>query len=297
MFLILLKVNLPNTYTTQNMNNSNHILATASKDDVGRGSILYGIRASRAMNMPLVIFAVYPEGSGVENTAYKSSIESFIQEVCEKELFLNYKIHIANGTLVESAAEYATENKSATVIFGLHPPKGFSPFYGVKFIKATKALNTPFIVVQNEEPAARVFEYLYVPISHKKEGKEKLVWLESFCCNNNIKVKLVPAKTSDIASNIIVQNHLNFAIRQLETVGIPFEVIQGEQGIYKINQEAIQMAAQNKDGIVIITATKHYGPDQELLGPPELKSLINKEMVPVMCVNPRKDLTVVYSKY
>ncbi len=273
------------------------LLIAASMDDVGSGAILYGIKIAQITSTELVIFSVHPEGDGQSENLFETEFSTFTSKICGAKGFSSYKIEIGKGYLPEAATEYAIQINSRSVIFGLKPPSGFNPFYGVKFIKATKKLQCPFIVVQDNNPSQQLFENLYIPVSHKKEGKEKLIWAEAFCKDKPIKIKLVPAKAEEPLSKAIIQNHLNFACRQLEAANIPYEIIQGSKSSYKIDQEVIQIAAKNKDGMVVITATKHYGPEQEILGPPELKAITNKQMVPILCVNPRKDLHVLYSKY
>lgn len=273
------------------------ILIAASMDDVGSGAILYGIKIAQITNTELVIFSVHPEGATQSDHSFETEFNTFTSNICGANNFISYKTEIGKGYLPEAATEYAIQIDAQSVIFGLRPPAGFNPFYGVKFIKATKKLQCPFLVVQDNNPSQQLFENLYIPVSHKKEGKEKLIWAETFCLDKPIKIKLVPAKAEEPLSKAIIQNHLNFACRQLEAANIPFEIIQGSKNSNKIDQEVIQIAAKNKDGMVVITATKHYGPEQEILGPPELKAITNKEMVPILCVNPRKDLHVLYSKY
>lgn len=266
-------------------------------DEVGRGAMHYGIRIAQLSKLEMVIFAVYPEEAAESENNFETEFKSFAAKECISQAFPNYKIEIGKGYLPEAATEFAIQTDTTSVIFGIKPHSGFNPFYGVKFIKATKKLQCPFLVVQDNKPSQQFLEHLYIPISHKKEGKEKLIWAETFCQGKPIKIKLVPAKSEEPLSKAIIQNHLNFACRQLETADIPYEIIQGSKNSYKIDQEVIQIAAKNKDGMVLITATKHYGPEQEILGPPELKAIINKEMVPILCINPRKDLHVLYSKY
>lgn len=266
-------------------------------DDSGKGAIKYGIKIAQITGEELILYSVYPEGNEGNDTLYETEFKNFVFDICSAQSFSNYRIITGKGYLPESASDYALQTNVMIVIFGLRPPTGFSPFFGVKFIKVTKKLHCPFLVVQDDEPSPQLFEHLYIPISHKKEGKEKLIWAETFCVDKPIKIKLVPAKSEEPLSKATILSHLNFACRQLEAENIPYEVIQGSKSSYKIDQEVIQIAAKNKDGIVLITTTKHYGPEQEILGPPELKAITNKEKVPILCINPRKDLHVLYSKY
>ncbi len=266
-------------------------------DDAGIGAIVYGIKISQLSNYALIIFSTNPEGKPESDQKYESDFKAFVEKTCSQHFFSNYTIEFGKGYLPEAVAEFTTRTEVVNVIFSMRPPSGFNPFYGVKFIKATKKIVVPFMVIQDNEPSTQLMEHLYIPISHKKEGKEKLIWAESFCKDKHIKIKLIPAKAIEPLSKATIQHNINFACRQFEANNIPYEIIKGTKSSYKIDQEAIQIAAKNRDGIVLITATKHYGPEQEIIGPPELNAIINSDKVPILCLNPRKDLHVIYAKF
>lgn len=272
------------------------VLIAASLDEAGRGAIQYGIRTSRICYQNLFIYSVYPEGNEAQNIKYKTDFEAFVSEICIQERYPDYQITIGNGYLPEAATEFANEHNVNCVIFGILPPSGFKPFYGVKFIKATKKLLCPFLTVKDSNPPADLFKNLYIPISHKKEEKEKLIWAENFCKDKPITVRLIPAKDEEPLAKAVIQSHLNFACRQFEANKINYEIITGTKSSYKIDQEAIQIASKTRDGILLVMGTKHYGPEQDIFGPPELKTIINKDNIAVICINPRRDLHVMYSK-
>ena len=273
------------------------LLIAALMDDAGIGALLYEIKIAQLSGYSLIIYTVYPEGKAGSGQKYEAEFKTFADEICNQHCFSSYTIEYGQGYLPESVSEFTSKTEVTNVIFSLRPPSGFNPFFGVKFIKATKKIHPPFLIIQDKEPSDNLLQNIYIPVSHKKEGKEKLIWAETFCKDKAIKIKLVPAKAEEPLSKATIQNHLNFACRQFDANNIQYEIIHGTKNSYKIDQEVIEIAAKNKDGMVLITTTKHYGPEQELIGPPELKAIINKEKVPVLCINPRKDLHVLYAKY
>jgi len=276
--------------------NTDTVMIAASMDDAGRRGIVYGIKTSEVCSRNLLIFSVYPEEDTTKQSKYDEEFNKFVSQICSKENFLNYRIVIGKGYLPEAAASYSLENPVSCAIFGIEPPSGFKPFYGVKFIKATKKMLCPFLTVKDDTPSTDLFKYIYIPISHKKEEKEKLIWAETFFKDKNISIKLIPAKAEEALAKNVINNHLSFACRQFESSKIPYEIIHGTKSSYNIDQEVIKMVNKNRDGIVVVMTTKHYGPEQEIFGPPELKTIINKENIPILCVNPRTDLHVMYSK-
>ena len=58
---------------------------------------------------------------------------------------------------------------------------------------------------------------------------------------------------------------------------------------FKIEKEAMKKAVELQAGLLMISASRDYGMDDILFGPKEQK-VISKSTVPVMVINPRKDL-------
>ena len=58
-----------------------HVLISASLDEVGRTATLYGAEIAKLTNKKLLIFSVYPEGDTVSDTNYKNSFEVYISKI------------------------------------------------------------------------------------------------------------------------------------------------------------------------------------------------------------------------
>lgn len=70
---------------------------------------------------------------------------------------------------------------------------------------------------------------------------------------------------------------------------ISYEIAQARKDSFKLTQEAAERQRDFQHDLLILTASRDYGLDDILFGPPERKA-IQKALVPVMLVNPREDL-------
>lgn len=70
---------------------------------------------------------------------------------------------------------------------------------------------------------------------------------------------------------------------------ISYEVAQAKKNSFKLTQEAAERQRDFQHDVLILTASRDYGLDDVLFGPPERKA-IQRALVPVMLVNPREDL-------
>ena len=70
---------------------------------------------------------------------------------------------------------------------------------------------------------------------------------------------------------------------------ISYEVVLARKDSFKLIQEAAERQRDFRHDLLILTASRDYGLDDILFGPPERKA-IQRALVPVMLVNPREDL-------
>ncbi|MBQ3997934.1 MAG: universal stress protein [Paludibacteraceae bacterium] len=74
-----------------------------------------------------------------------------------------------------------------------------------------------------------------------------------------------------------------------ECTSITYEVVLARKDSFKLIQEASERQRDFQHDLLILTASRDYGLDDILFGPPERKA-IQHALVPVMLVNPREDL-------
>lgn len=70
---------------------------------------------------------------------------------------------------------------------------------------------------------------------------------------------------------------------------ISYEVVMARKDSFHLMQEAVERQRDFQYDMLILTASREYGLDDIIFGPPERKA-IGKALVPVMLVNPRDDL-------
>ena len=76
-----------------------------------------------------------------------------------------------------------------------------------------------------------------------------------------------------------------------ERIGTPvtYEVVMAHKDSFSLIKEASERQRDFQHDLLILTASRDYGLDDILFGPPERKA-IQRALVPVMLVNPREDL-------
>ncbi len=91
------------------------------------------------------------------------------------------------------------------------------------------------------------------------------------------------------------KQNLNKIITHIEKVkertgeDIRYRVLQAKKNSFSLSKEAVERQSEWKNDLLILTASREYGLDDILFGPPE-RHAIARSRVPVMLINPRADL-------
>ena len=104
---------------------------------------------------------------------------------------------------------------------------------------------------------------------------------------------LILLKAHDYGSH--AQQNVNRIRTRIESIsqktGVPitYEVLEAQKNSFSLHKEAVEKQRETGHQLLLLTASREYGLDDLLFGPPE-RYAIQHSQVPVMLVNPRSDL-------
>ncbi len=81
----------------------------------------------------------------------------------------------------------------------------------------------------------------------------------------------------------------NERLKDKDLPPVTYEIVMARKDSFALTQEAGERQRDFQHDLLILTASRDYGLDDILFGPPERKA-IQHALVPVMLVNPREDL-------
>jgi nucleotide-binding universal stress UspA family protein len=229
--------------------------------------------------------------------------EGFGKEIC----FLSFAADEAEQQLTEERHQQWIDESAHAVISMIRPASMMlhealtqievaflviEPISGSEYSKVQPILNNckplriPYFFV-NQHTTSISFDRVLVPVGFLTEEKEKGIFaskLARFCGST---ITLLKAKDYGSRAERSVQQ-----IQTLfEKLDISCVVEQARKDSFKVQQEASLRACKGDADMIVITASREYGLDDVLFGPPERK-IIQNATVPVMVLNPRPDLYV-----
>lgn len=149
-----------------------------------------------------------------------------------------------------------------------------------------KPLRIPYIFVTALTEPVSLHRAL-VPVRFLTEEKEKGILASKLARFCNTSITLLQAR--DFGSK--TTTNINGIKTLFEKLQITCEIKQARKDSFKVQNEAALQASAGDADIVLITSSREYGLDDIIFGPPERK-IIQQSKVPVMILNPRRDIYV-----
>jgi hypothetical protein len=124
-----------------------------------------------------------------------------------------------------------------------------------------------------------------LPIGFLEEELEKAQFAAAFgrFCGSEVKMLLANDYGSKAATNAEKMKFL------FDKFDFKYTLDKARKDSFKVEAESIQVADNEKAGVIIVSASRDYGLDDILFGPKEYH-VVKKSSVPVLLVNPRGDL-------
>lgn len=157
-------------------------------------------------------------------------------------------------------------------------------------LNACRDERRPYVFITNTM-TIKPLRRLLVPVSMLEEETYKAEICTYLARKTGAHIILLQA--NDYGSH--ARQNVNRIVTHIKAVSersgepISYEVAQARKNSFKLIQEAAERQRDFQHDLLVLTASRDYGLDDILFGPPERKA-IQHALVPVMLVNPREDL-------
>lgn len=229
----------------------------------------------------------------VHITKRKSDVKNLEKELA-KEVQRIYQLRgkrvdmkVAFGSVSKGLKTVAEEISAVLVFVGASGIKAMEKFVGSYVLKTIRGSAIPFIVVQGRCEKHSQFSFI-CPIDSRMESKGVLYWVVYLARIFRAKISLVYPEYESRSSMLKTKANLNFSKRYLNARQIDYESVKLQANRFN---DAIVNFAKKKHASLIFSITNRQAKVQDYIATSKIQYLIaNKEKIPVLCINPRKDL-------
>lgn len=154
-----------------------------------------------------------------------------------------------------------------------------------QYLENARELRMPYTFLTDQMQMPENIRKVLLPIGYLEEEVGKAQFAAAFgrFCGAGITI----VQPNDYGSR--AEKNIQKSIELFDKFGLSYQIVKGKKDSFKIEQEAASMAADLQADILIMSSSRDYGLDDILFGPKE-QHVIQKAHIPVMLVNPRKDL-------
>lgn len=148
----------------------------------------------------------------------------------------------------------------------------------------------PYVVITNTMNV-KPLHRLLVPVTMLEEEVYKAEICTYLARKTGAHIILL--KAHDYGSH--AQQNVNRIVTHIKSVSersgvdISYEIVEARKDSFSLIREASERQRDFQHDLLVLTASRDYGLDDILFGPPE-QHAIRRALVPVMLVNPREDL-------
>ena len=249
-----------------------------------RNALLHVIKLTT--NTPIILLNIVKKDKEVDDA--KVELEKAKTEIVET-YNVTVDIEVKVGSIFSTITEYANEVDALLVMMGTHGIKGMQKLTGSWALKVISNSSVPFIVVQGA-PKTDEYSSIVLPIDYRPENKQKLRWVHYLAENFKSKVHVLEPNSSDKLIAQKIKNNLQFAKNYLEGKDIDYEITKSmAKGSFA--KQTLDFARYINADIIAIVITKDLTINDYVFGADEHQIIANELEIPVMCINPRSDLT------
>lgn len=262
------------------------ILVPYDFTEIAEYAVQHAIKISTHLKNRIQLIHIVKSDNQIEEATERLNKEI---ERLKKEYQIDLDPVVLAGNLFREISDYASNNNVSIVIMGTHGIKGIQKITGSWALKVIVGSKIPFIVIQEPPSKKEIFKDVVFPLDFKKEGKEKVNWALFLAKYFDVKIHIVAPNLKDSSLQKKLRININFAEKIFENHNVKYDIQKTDAA--RIGEETIEYAKKIDADIVLIMTTKGIGFADYMLGAKEQYIIANNARIPVMCVNPRTDLS------
>jgi len=147
----------------------------------------------------------------------------------------------------------------------------------------------PTILIGDKTSNKADYSNIQIPIDHKKESKEKMIWASYFGRFNKAIIHLIPAKEKDSTYMKTIRNTLLFTKKMFTQFNFDYKISKSEVASKQIDEEAFSNPATKASDLVILMTGKVQGVFFLRFNSKKIKHFTNTYPNPILLINPLKD--------
>ena len=259
------------------------IAVLVGNKNTDKNLILHGIKLAAAFKKELCFLHVRKEkGTNSElmpslMDGYKAVVNANISHLKVSGLMLKGN----PGELIESMVD------EHEVILFILPTEQFKTWKG-----AIRNSPVPFLFVDATSYSIPDYKKIVLPLDLRKESRDSVLWASYFARFNRSGINVLAANDK-VKENIkSIQKNVLLMKKLFDKFNLGFRIFKGSSSSLKIQFEALELAKNSAAELIIILGSSYISFIDVFIGLPENKVVRKAGNLPVLLINPRRDMYI-----
>ncbi|MGQ1910474.1 hypothetical protein ACT3CE_11905 [Marinifilum sp. RC60d5] len=164
--------------------------------------------------------------------------------------------------------------------------------WGLKKHKAFKYLyraKIPSFIVCDKTSANCDLTNIIVPVSYKKETKEKMIWASYFGRFNKAIIHLIVPNEKNESILKRIKASLLFTKKMYKQFNFEYKIVKTDVKSNRIINESFQISEQYNSDLIVLLSQNTRNWYSSIFGPADIKMYLRNKKNPILFINPLKD--------
>jgi hypothetical protein len=263
-------------------NSEQKVIVVCDFSEHMKDAIVHGARMADVLNKELCLLALW------KNRTKKISFQEKLGQLTHN-IIANLPDIKVSSLLLEAPLHNQTEsltdhyNAVLVVIHRTDLKTG---------LKALQESSVPFLFVNGSMPEYLQYKNILVPVDFRKASKETSLWASYFGRFNKSQIHVIYAFETNSDQKMRLMRNVEFFKKFLSSLNVRFSLNEGKSSSWGICKEALTNAPQLNGDALVFSASNTISLLDLLIGLPEKKIIRQAGNLPVLLINPRKDICV-----
>ena len=246
------------------------------------GAILHGIYIAAFLEKELCLFAL------AEDRKSKPEVHDRLTEIAEtiksQANQMLVSTLVLKGTLERNAGRLTEKYDSVLLVLNKEKIS--------EKVEALQESTIPYLFIEGKTSDLITYKKVVLPVDFRKEMKETSLWASYFGRFNRSSVQVIGAKEKHPENQNMIKKNVIFIRKFLKELKVDNIIEEGKSNSWKIQFEALKKSQKGNGDVLIILGSKNITLIDLIIGLPEKKLIKRAGKLPVLCINPSKDLNI-----
>jgi hypothetical protein len=265
-------------------NSEQRIMVYCDFSGTMNNAIAHGLRISQIFRKELCLFHPYGNGKKETKLDAQRGLGLIIRRMKEDFPTATISSLTLRGNLEQNISRVAEEYDGIMMVLtsdSLKPK-----------IRALQQSQIPFLFVKGSSPMSLCYDRVILPVDYRKVMKDTSLWASYFARFNQSKINVYCAREKNKENMIMVKKNRKFIEQLLCKLRLNVNFELARKGSFTLPSEALRKCQNDGQNLMIIPASQHINLIDLLIGLPETKLVRQAGEIPVMCINPKRDMYI-----